>query len=92
APMNLSNDETLNDFKLTLCLINLHLSFFIQIESCGLSEISCDYLAAALKSNPSHLRELNLRYNDNLKDPDDSAATSTSTCPTQLLSTASMTL
>ncbi|XP_063322646.1 NACHT, LRR and PYD domains-containing protein 12-like [Pelmatolapia mariae] len=36
---------------------------------CGLSEISCDYLAATLKSNPSYLRELDLTYN-NLKDPD----------------------
>uniref|UniRef100_A0A669F599 SPRY-associated domain-containing protein n=1 Tax=Oreochromis niloticus TaxID=8128 RepID=A0A669F599_ORENI len=37
--------------------------------NCGLSKISCDYLAAALKSNPSNLKDLDLREN-NLKDPD----------------------
>ncbi|KAL4006304.1 CREB-regulated transcription coactivator 1 [Sarotherodon galilaeus] len=41
----------------------------VRLKDCGLSEISCDYLAAALKSNPSHLRQLILRGN-NLKDPD----------------------
>ncbi|KAM9306134.1 ribonuclease inhibitor-like [Pholidichthys leucotaenia] len=39
------------------------LSDSFRLWDCRLSEISCDYLVSALKSNPSYLRDLHLGFN-----------------------------
>ncbi|KAJ8250035.1 hypothetical protein COCON_G00232510 [Conger conger] len=55
--------DTDSSVSLCECAVRCVCSSLYRLSGCRVTQRGCDYLASALCSNPSHLRELDLRYN-----------------------------
>ncbi|KAJ8246524.1 hypothetical protein COCON_G00234870 [Conger conger] len=55
--------DTHSSVSLCECAVRCVCSSLCRLSGCRVTQRGCDSLASALCSNPSHLRELDLRYN-----------------------------